>query len=88
MLAAKPISGSGLNTLLLYHFLLITGGTLIILPLLADNKKFELTLLIAILIILTSLSTIIGLSIGHRITRTALGFLFAIWMLVWCVHLT
>ena len=88
MLATKPVSGSSLNKLLLYHFLLVTAVALLILPLIIEDKIFELILLLILQITLTCISTLIGLSMGHRLNRGAVTLLFVIWMLVWCVHLT
>ncbi|GGI92224.1 hypothetical protein GCM10007978_32190 [Shewanella hanedai] len=88
MLATKPISGSSLDKLLLYHFLLVTAVALLILPLIIEDKIFELMLLLTLQITLTCISTLIGLSMGHRLNRGAVTLLFVIWMLVWCVHLT
>ncbi len=86
MIATTPTSGSSLNNLLLYHFLLVTAIALLILPFVTDNKIFELMLLLTMQIALTCVSTLIGLSMKHRLNRGAVTFLFAIWMLVWCVH--
>jgi hypothetical protein len=88
MLATKPISGSSLDKLLLYHFLLVTAVALLILPLIIEDKIFELMLLLTLQVTLTCISTLIGLSMGHRLNRGAITLLFTIWMLVWCVHLT
>ncbi len=88
MLTTKPISGSSLDKLLLYHFLLVTAVALLILPLIIEDKIFELMLLLTLQITLTCISTLIGLSMGHRLNRGAVTLLFVIWMLVWCVHLT
>ncbi|MEC4724680.1 hypothetical protein HWQ46_03845 [Shewanella sp. D64] len=87
MLAIKPTSSSSLDQLLLYHFLFVTAIALLILPLIIEDKIFELMLLLTLQITLTCISTLIGLSMGHRLNRGAMTLLFAIWMLVWCVNL-
>ncbi|MPY21569.1 hypothetical protein FM037_18385 [Shewanella psychropiezotolerans] len=87
MIASTTETGSGLDKLLLYHFLMVTAVALLITPLITDNKIFELMLLVTMQIVLTCISTLIGLSMGHTVSKRAASVLFAIWMLVWCVHL-
>ncbi|QFU22172.1 hypothetical protein FM038_008405 [Shewanella eurypsychrophilus] len=87
MIATTTATGSSLDKLLLYHFLMVTAVALLITPLITDNKIFELMLLVTMQIALTCISTLIGLSMGHTISKRAASLLFAIWMLVWCVHL-
>lgn len=87
MIATTTATGSSLDKLLLYHFLMVTAVALLLTPLITDNKIFELMLLVTMQIALTCISTLIGLSMGHTISKRAASLLFAIWMLVWCVHL-
>ncbi|WP_076408859.1 hypothetical protein [Shewanella sp. UCD-KL12] len=87
MIATTTESGTSLDKILLYHFLMVTAVALLITPLITDNKLFELMLLVSMQIALTCISTLIGLSMGHTINRRAASLLFAVWMLVWCVHL-
>ncbi|BAJ02842.1 hypothetical protein [Shewanella violacea] len=87
MIASTTETGNSLDRLLLYNFLMVTAVALLITPLLTDNKLFELMLLITMQIALTCISTLIGLSMGHTVTKRGASLLFAIWMLVWCVHL-
>ncbi|WP_299788408.1 hypothetical protein [uncultured Shewanella sp.] len=87
MLATTDQTGSSLDKLLLYHFLLVTGVALLGIPVITQDKTFGLMLLLSIQIALTCISTLIGLKVGHRLNRGAATLLFGIWMLVWLVHL-
>ncbi|MEI6858212.1 MAG: hypothetical protein V5788_00165 [Shewanella sp.] len=87
MIASTTETGSSLDKLLLYHFLMITAVALLVVPLITDNKIFELMLLVTIQIVFTCISTLIGLSMGHTVSKRSTSVLFTIWMLVWCIHL-
>ncbi|NRB22399.1 MAG: hypothetical protein HRU42_01665 [Shewanella sp.] len=87
MMASTTETGSGLDRLFLYHFLMVTGVALLFTPLITDNKTFVLMLLVTMQIVLTCIGALIGLSLGHTVSKRAASVLFAIWMLVWCVHL-
>ncbi|AQS36914.1 hypothetical protein Sps_01750 [Shewanella psychrophila] len=87
MIVTTTGTGSSLDKLLLYHFLMVTAVALLITPLVTDNKFFELMLLVTMQIVLTCISTLIGISMGHTVSKRAASVLFATWMLVWCVHL-
>lgn len=87
MMASTTENGSGLDRLFLYHFLMVTGVALLFTPLITDNKTFVLMLLVTMQIVLTCIGALIGLSLGHTVSKRAASVLFAIWMLVWCVHL-
>ncbi|RTR34229.1 hypothetical protein [Shewanella atlantica] len=87
MLATTDQTGSRLDKILLYHFLMVTALALLITPFITQDKTFGLMLLISMQISLTCISSLIGLNMEHRLNRGAATLLFSAWMLVWLVHL-
>ncbi|WP_028773046.1 hypothetical protein [Shewanella waksmanii] len=87
MLTTLPTSHYRLDHILLYHFLLLTAISLLILPLFEHDNTLVLMLLVSLQIVLTCINTLISVSFGQRIERIALSVLFALWMTVWLVHL-
>ncbi|WP_394201024.1 hypothetical protein [Shewanella waksmanii] len=76
-----------LDHILVYHFLLLTAVSLLILPLFEHDKTLILMLLVSAQIVMTCINTLVSVSFGQRIEKIALTVLFALWMAVWMVHL-
>lgn len=87
MLASLSPQGIRLDKLMLYHFLLMASWLLIFSPFFHYVFGAAPLILMALVVPLTCISTLIGLTLGHGLDKTASTVLFASWMGVWVIHL-
>ncbi|MFT5788881.1 MAG: hypothetical protein ACI8SJ_000989 [Shewanella sp.] len=87
MLTTLSNPATRLDKLLLFHFLLVTAWVILSAPLLAQSPNVEPLVLTRLVIVLTSISTLIGLKVRHRLGKSAYSLLFATWMAVWVSQL-
>ncbi|MCL1059281.1 hypothetical protein L2729_15015 [Shewanella gelidimarina] len=76
-----------LDRLLLYHFLLVTAWVILCAPLIAQSPSLEPLVLSSLVIVLTSISTLIGLKMAHGFSKNTYSLLFISWMAVWVAQL-
>ncbi|QQX78742.1 hypothetical protein JK628_14330 [Shewanella sp. KX20019] len=87
MLTTLSKPNTRLDKLLLFHFLLVTAWVILCAPLLAQSPAVEPLVLSSLVIVLTSVSTILGLKVSHNLGKTACTLLFVSWMAVWVAQL-